>query len=81
MLLNIELLFVFKWFSFVIIGFFFLIVFGFILNWGFRFRLVGIIGFMGVLIVGLFGLSLGLFNWVEILGVVLYILVYDNGVI
>lgn len=36
---------------------------------------------MGVLIVGLFGLSLGLFNWVEVLGVVRYMLVYDNGVI
>lgn len=58
-----------------------MIIIVFIFNREFRFRLVGVIGFMGVLIVGLFGLSLGLFNWVEVLGVVRYMLVYDNGVI
>ena len=79
MLSNTELLLASKWFSFATIGFFLLTVFGFILNWGFRFRLVGITGFMGVLTAGLFGLSLGLFNRVEIPGAVPYTLVYDNG--
>ncbi|MCL2924731.1 MAG: Ycf51 family protein [Trichodesmium sp. MAG_R04] len=79
MLLTAELFIAFKWFGIATIGFFILTTLGFILNWGFRFRLVGVTGFMGVLTAGLFGLSLGLFNRVEIPGAVRYTLVYDNG--
>ncbi len=79
MLSTTELLIATKWFGIVTIGFFLLTILGFILNWGFRFRLVGVTGFMGVLTAGLFGLSLGLFNRVEIPGSVRYTLVYDNG--
>jgi len=50
-----------------------------IARWGFRFRLVGITGFMAVLTVGLFGLSLGLTPRVKIPGAVRYTLTYDNG--
>ncbi|MDJ0554305.1 MAG: Ycf51 family protein [Microcoleaceae cyanobacterium MO_207.B10] len=74
-----ELLIGAKWFGIVTIGFFLLTILGFILKWGFRFRLVGVTGFMGVLTVGLFGLSLGLFTRTEIPGSVKYSLVFDNG--
>lgn len=50
-----------------------------IAGWGFRFRLVGITGFMVVLTVGLFGLSLGLTTRTVIPGAVRFSLVYDNG--
>ena len=79
MLSTTELLIATKWFGIATIGFFLLTILAFILNWGFRFRLVGVTGFMGVLTAGLFGLSLGLFNRVEIPGSVPYTLVYDNG--
>ncbi|MDJ0518728.1 MAG: Ycf51 family protein [Trichodesmium sp. MO_231.B1] len=79
MLSTTELLIASKWFGIATIGFFLLTSLGFILKWGFRFRLVGVTGFMGVLTAGLFGLSLGLFTRVEIPGSVPYTLVYDNG--
>ncbi len=79
MLSTTELLIASKWFGIATIGFFLLTTLGFILNWAFRFRLVGVTGFMGVLTAGLFGLSLGLFTRVEIPGSVPYTLVYDNG--
>ncbi|MGD1809237.1 Ycf51 family protein [Dapis sp. BLCC M126] len=79
MLSTTELLIATKWFGIATIGFFILTTLGFILKWGFRFRLVGVTGFMGVLTAGLFGLSLGLFNRIEIPGSVPYTLVYDNG--
>lgn len=56
-----------------------LTIFAFILKWGFRFRLVGITGFMVVLTVGLFGLSLGLFDRSLVQGSVPFNRVYDNG--
>ncbi|HEY9616402.1 MAG TPA: Ycf51 family protein [Microcoleaceae cyanobacterium] len=49
------------------------------LKWGFRFRLVGVTGFMGVLTAGLFALSLGLYTRPEIPGAVRFSLVYDTG--
>ncbi len=50
-----------------------------LLKWGFRFRLVGITGFMGVLTGGLFGLSLGLFVRPNIPGAVRYVRAFDTG--
>lgn len=79
MLSTTEILIGAKWFCIATIGFFILTIIGFISKWGFRFRLVGVTGFMGVLTAGLFGLSLGLFTRVEIPGAVPYSLVYDNG--
>ncbi len=59
--------------------FFLLAIVAFIFQWGIRFRLVGITGFMIVLTVGLFGLGLGLFSRTEIPGSVRFSRVYDNG--
>ena len=67
------------WSLYGTIAFFLLTILGFIFKWGFRFRFVGVTGFMGVLTVGLFALSLGLFNRVEIEGAVKFNLVYDTG--
>ncbi|OCQ94679.1 hypothetical protein BCD67_04215 [Oscillatoriales cyanobacterium USR001] len=54
-------------------------VFAFVLKWGFRFRFVGVTGFLGVLTIGIFSLSLGLYTRAEISGAIPYTLVYDNG--
>jgi hypothetical protein len=56
-----------------------LTILGLLFQWGFRFRLVGITGFMAVLTVGLFGLSLGLSPRASFPGAVRYSLIYDNG--
>jgi hypothetical protein len=56
-----------------------LTILAFALKWGFRFRFVGITGFMAVLTIGLFGLSLGLFSRTDVPGAVRFIRVYDNG--
>ncbi len=54
-------------------------VLSFILQWGFRFRLVGSTGFMVVLTVGLFTLSLVPLSRTVVPGAVRYSLIYDNG--
>ena len=56
-----------------------LTIVAFVLSWGFRFRLVGATGFMGVLTASLFALNLGLFTHVAVPGAVRFLLVYDNG--
>jgi hypothetical protein len=68
-----------QWSIYATVGFFVLALLGFIWKWGIRFRLVGAAGFMVVLTVGLFGLSLGLFSHKTIPGAIGYSLVYDNG--
>ncbi len=52
---------------------------GFLFQWGVRFRLVGVTGFMGVLTGGLFALSVVPFSHTVIPGAVLYNVVFDNG--
>lgn len=52
---------------------------GFLLKWGFRFRLVGSTGFMIVLTGGLFALSLVPLTHTQIPGAIRYSLVFDNG--
>lgn len=54
-------------------------ILGFIFKWGIRFRLVGITGFMGVLTVGLFALSVAPLTRTVIPGAVRFSLLYDNG--
>ena len=56
-----------------------LTIIGAITRWGIRFRLVGITGFMTVLTVGLFGLSLGLSPRAAIPDAIRYNIIYDNG--
>jgi len=51
----------------------------FVLGWGFRFRLVGITSFMGVLTGGMFGLSFEPFTQTVVPGAVTYNTVYDSG--
>ncbi len=51
----------------------------FLAKWGFRFRLVGVTGFMGVLTGGIFALSLGLYTRPEIPGAVRFSRVYDTA--
>jgi Protein of function (DUF2518) len=67
------------WSGYITIACFVFAILAFIFSWSFRFRLVGVTSFMGVLTLGLFGLNLGLFARDEIPGAVRYSLVYDNG--
>ena len=67
------------WSIYTTIAFLVLAIVGFLFKWGFRFRLVGATGFMAVLTIGLFGLSLGLFSRAEIPNAVKFNLVYDTG--
>ncbi|PSB59310.1 Ycf51 family protein [Chamaesiphon polymorphus] len=50
-----------------------------VLKWGFKFRLVGATGFMGVLTAGLFALSLVPIVHTSVPGALHYSLIYDNG--
>jgi Protein of function (DUF2518) len=68
-----------QWSSIATIAIAVLTVVAFILQWGFRFRLVGVTGFMGVLSGGFFALGLGLFAHTTIPNAARYSLVYDNG--
>ncbi len=56
-----------------------LMVVGLAAKWGFRFRLVGVTGFMIVLTVGLFGLGWGLAPRAAFPGASRYAMIYDNG--
>jgi Protein of function (DUF2518) len=56
-----------------------LMMIGLVAKWGFRFRLVGITGFMIVLTVGFFGLGWGLAPRAAFPGASRYSLIYDNG--
>ncbi len=68
-----------KWSAILTLVLFGLTILAFILKWSFRFRLVGVTGFIGVLSIGLFGLGLGLYTRQVIPGAVRYYLVYDNS--
>ena len=48
-------------------------------KWGFKYRLVGATGFMGVLTAGLFALSLVPIVHTNVTGALHYSLIYDNG--
>ena len=68
-----------QWSGIATVAFAVFAILAFILRWGFRFRLVGITGFLLVLTTGLFGLSLGLFSRTEVPGAVRSLRVFDNG--
>jgi hypothetical protein len=51
----------------------------FVFQWGFRFRLVGTTGFLGVLTVGLFALSLVPLTRTAVPGAIRYALIYDSA--
>lgn len=67
------------WFAIATVAFGAITAIAFFLKWGFRFRLVGATGFMGVLTVGLFGLSFQPFSRTVIAGAVPYETVFDSG--
>ncbi len=79
MIIQTDLLTYAQWSGIATIGCLMLAVIAFIAGWGFRFRLVGVTSFMGVLTLGILALSLGLFTHTEIPGAVRYSLIYDNG--
>jgi hypothetical protein len=67
------------WLGLATLGFAGLTILAFVAQWRFRFQLVGVTGFFAVLVVGSFGLSLGLFQRVQVEGAGSYQLVYDTG--
>ncbi len=56
-----------------------LVILGFIFQWGIRFRLIGVTGFLGVLSAGLIALSLVPFTRTVIPGALRFSRVYDSG--
>ena len=68
-----------QWLAYITLAFLVLALLGFIFQWGIRFRLVGVTGFMIVLTAGCFALSLGLFTRTVIPGAVRFAVVYDSG--
>lgn len=68
-----------QWSAWLTLGIAGLAGLGFLLKWGFRFRLVGSTGFMIVLTAGLFALSIVPLTHTQIPGAVRYSLVFDNG--
>lgn len=68
-----------QWSGYLTLVFLILTIIAFVLSWNFRFRLVGVTGFMGVLTFGLFTLGLGLTKHTAIPGSIHYTLVYDNA--
>ncbi len=79
MTLPTDIFFYAKWSGIATIVCLLVAIVSFVVGWGFRFRLVGVTSFMGVLTAGIFALGLGLFPHAEIPGAVRYSLVYDNG--
>ncbi|MBD0341842.1 MAG: hypothetical protein ICV61_13455, partial [Microcoleus sp. Co-bin12] len=72
MTVNSSLLMYAQWAGILTVALAILRVIAFILKWGFRFGLVGVTSFMGVIAAGIFGLGLGLFSRTEIAGAVRY---------
>lgn len=68
-----------KWSGIATIACLVVAIASFIAGWSFRFRLVGVTSFMGVLTIGIFALGLSLFPHAEIPGAVRYALIYDSG--
>lgn len=68
-----------RWLGYATIFSLIVTIVAFIAGWGFRFRLVGVTSFMGVLTAGTFALGLSFFPHKEIPGAARYTLIYDNG--
>lgn len=68
-----------QWSGIATLAFTALTILALILKWGFKYRLVGATGFMGVLTGGLFALSLVPLTHTAIPGSAHYSLIYDNG--
>lgn len=68
-----------KWLGIATVVALVLSIVAFVLGWAWRFRLVGVTSFMGVLTASFFALGLGLFPHADIPGATRYALIYDNG--
>jgi hypothetical protein len=68
-----------QWSGIVTLAFAVLTIVALLLKWGFKYRLVGATGFMGVLTAGLFALSLVPIVHSNVPGALHYSLIYDNG--
>jgi hypothetical protein len=68
-----------QWSGIVTLALAVLTIVALVLKWGFKFRLVGATGFMGVLTAGLFALSLVPIVHSNVPGALHYSLIYDNG--
>jgi hypothetical protein len=68
-----------QWSGIVTLAFAVLTLLALVLKWGFKYRLVGATGFMGVLTAGLFALSLVPIVHSNVPGALHYSLIYDNG--
>ena len=69
-----------KWGGIATLVFAALTALAFVFGLGFRFRLVGVTGFLAVLAAGFFGLSFEPFTRTQISGAIPYTTVYDSGV-
>ena len=76
---NSNLFLYSKWLGYATIACLVVAIISFVVGWSFRFRLVGVTSFMGVLTIGTFALGLSFFPHKEIPGAVRYTLIYDNG--
>jgi Protein of function (DUF2518) len=79
MLTTAEFFKYFQWSGIATLAFAALTILALVLKWGFKYRLVGATGFMGVLTVGLFGLSFVPIVHSNVPGALHYSLIYDNG--
>lgn len=68
-----------KWLGYATIFVLVATIVSFVVGWSFRFRLVGVTSFMGLLTIGTFALGLSFFPHQEIPGAARYTLIYDNG--
>jgi hypothetical protein len=68
-----------QWSGIATLAFAGLAVLSFFIKWGIRFRLVGVTGFMAVLTVGLFALSVVPFTRTTVPGAIRFSTVYDSG--
>lgn len=76
---NSELFLYSKWLGYATILCLIVAIISFVVGWSFRFRMVGVTSFMGLLTIGTFALGLSFFPHQEIPGAVRYSLIYDNG--
>jgi hypothetical protein len=79
MFTTLEFLTFAQWLGLATLGSLILTIVAFRLEWGIRFRLVGLTGFLAVIVVGSFGLSLGLLQRTTIPGAAPFTVVYDTG--
>ena len=74
-----DLFFYIKWSGILTVISLIIAIVSFFLQWGIRFRLVGITAFMGVVTASIFALKLAFLSYTEVPGAVRYVLVYDNA--